>query len=92
MLSTLHVHHKYYEPGKKPWEYPDEALITLCESCHSDEEGFKEATQDEIKAMLSAGFSYYEIWTLLLHERLKITEVQPEFPQEPESLDLSLPF
>ncbi len=35
--STLHVHHKYYEKGKKPWEYPDEALITLCEDCHEAE-------------------------------------------------------
>lgn len=21
--KTLHVHHKYYEKGLKPWEYPD---------------------------------------------------------------------
>ena len=32
--STLHVHHKYYIPDKKPWEYPNKALITLCEGCH----------------------------------------------------------
>lgn len=31
---TLHVHHYWYERGKKPWEYPDEALITLCDQCH----------------------------------------------------------
>lgn len=30
----LHVHHKYYVLGRKPWEYPDEALITLCSDCH----------------------------------------------------------
>ena len=30
----LNVHHKYYVLGKKPWEYEDNALVTLCESCH----------------------------------------------------------
>lgn len=30
----LNVHHKYYIKGKLPWDYEDDALITLCESCH----------------------------------------------------------
>ena len=30
----LHVHHKYYEKDKNPWEYPNEALVTLCDDCH----------------------------------------------------------
>lgn len=30
----LNVHHKYYVRGKKPWEYVDDVLVTLCESCH----------------------------------------------------------
>ena len=37
--SKLNVHHKYYNfyPNGKhvnAWDYPDDALITLCESCH----------------------------------------------------------
>lgn len=32
--NTLHVHHTYYESGRKPWEYPDESLHALCEQCH----------------------------------------------------------
>ena len=35
--STLHVHHRYYSSGKDPWDYPDSALVTLCEACHEDE-------------------------------------------------------
>lgn len=31
---TLHVHHTYYERGAKPWEYPDDSLLCLCEFCH----------------------------------------------------------
>lgn len=30
----LNVHHKYYIEGKKPWEYDNDALITLCQDCH----------------------------------------------------------
>ena len=42
--STLHVHHKCYTKGKKPWEYEAYSLITLCEECHKDEKetGFDE--------------------------------------------------
>jgi len=36
---NLQVHHKYYmqyPDGSRmlPWNYPDDALITLCDSCH----------------------------------------------------------
>lgn len=31
----LHVHHKEYWVGHKPWEYPDGNLVTLCDQCHS---------------------------------------------------------
>jgi 5-methylcytosine-specific restriction endonuclease McrA len=30
----LSVHHLYYEKGKKLWEYEDEVLVTVCDSCH----------------------------------------------------------
>lgn len=32
--KDLHVHHKYYQKGLLPWEYPNEALTTLCWHCH----------------------------------------------------------
>jgi hypothetical protein len=37
--NNLQIHHRYYEKypnGKKvkPWDYPNEALITLCDECH----------------------------------------------------------
>lgn len=32
--ETLNVHHLYYLPGQKKWEYDDAALVTLCRSCH----------------------------------------------------------
>ena len=32
--ALLQVHHRYYEEGLLPWDYPDAALVTLCEDCH----------------------------------------------------------
>lgn len=40
-LSNLQVHHTYYKPHTDPWDYPDEALITLCELCHEKVEFIK---------------------------------------------------
>ena len=36
--SVLQVHHIYYDFRiEAPWDYPDNALITLCRECHKDE-------------------------------------------------------
>lgn len=32
--KVLNIHHKYYVKGKAPWEYDNDALITLCQDCH----------------------------------------------------------
>jgi hypothetical protein len=39
--NTLHVHHLKYEK-KDPWDYDNNDLITLCETCHKDREDKKE--------------------------------------------------
>jgi hypothetical protein len=33
---TLNVHHAYYKSGNKPWEYPQQDLVTWCEDCHKE--------------------------------------------------------
>lgn len=33
-FSNLQVHHKYYKNDTMPWDYPDDALITVCDLCH----------------------------------------------------------
>lgn len=33
--KQLNCHHTYYLSGKKPWEYPLSALLTLCKGCHT---------------------------------------------------------
>jgi 5-methylcytosine-specific restriction endonuclease McrA len=33
--ETLHIHHGYYAARRDPWDYEDETLWTLCETCHN---------------------------------------------------------
>ena len=33
--TELRVHHKYYIKGRTIWNYPSDALQTLCEACHT---------------------------------------------------------
>jgi hypothetical protein len=38
----INVHHTYYIKNNLPWNYPDEALITLCSFCHQEYHDNKE--------------------------------------------------
>ncbi len=60
--STLHVHHKFYRAGADPWDYPDEALVTLCEGCHENEGHFgKSADRELLEALKTRGALAAEI-------------------------------
>jgi ribosomal protein S27AE len=37
--AVLHVHHKRYIQGRKPWDYPHNLCSTLCAGCHAVEHG-----------------------------------------------------
>ena len=55
--STLNIHHCYYEYGRDPWDYPDDSLITLCESCHETETANgAEAKRNFINLLCQKGF------------------------------------
>lgn|SRR5574343_247085 len=42
--KTLTVHHLYYIPNRDPWDYPEDILITLCETCNQYEYEYIEMT------------------------------------------------
>jgi len=48
---TLNVHHAYYESGKKPWEYPEEALVTWCSECHEKRHRWKRLMDIDVAAV-----------------------------------------
>ena len=52
--ETLQVHHKSYDKDKKAWEYGNDRLITLCETCH------KELTEHLKKGGIEEEFSLFK--------------------------------
>ncbi len=60
--STLHVHHKKYQSGKKPWEYDNSYLLTLCEGCHEDDYQRRDVDEKRLlDAMRLAGLSRLDL-------------------------------
>lgn len=53
--TMLVVHHRYYTPGAEPWEYPDEALVVLCDNCHQEEHEMVGVFQNLKQALGKAG-------------------------------------
>lgn len=44
--STLNVHHRHYIKGRKIWEYSDDELQCLCESCHENLHSIQDAMKE----------------------------------------------
>lgn len=61
--NTLHVHHiKYFG---KPWEAPDDFLVTLCQGCHEYEEHLK--NDDSVNKLADYfGVTRLHIWKGLM--------------------------
>jgi Leu/Phe-tRNA-protein transferase len=61
-VDPLHVHHKYYESGKEPWDYDERALLTLCESCHHVETiNSKTAMSNLSESLKRSGFMMLDV-------------------------------
>lgn len=45
---TLHAHHKHYLKGRKPWDYDDDLLECLCDTCHEEVHAEQEALELKI--------------------------------------------
>ncbi len=65
--KTLHVHHRFYDRGKEPWESPDHALVTLCEDCHEYETTERAcAEHDLLRALRRSGFMQQDVHMLAM--------------------------
>ena len=71
--KQLHVHHIYYDDDKKPWEYKDSALITLCKDCHEYEHllSSRGGIMPAINQMQRGGLLMRELEMLLIHAAWK---------------------
>ena len=78
-IEKLHVHHKKYVPGKKPWEIQNKHLATLCNVCHNDVHSGKPITDFIIRTQTKASKSQRianKIQNLRLNLSKKDSEIQ----------------
>lgn len=50
--SEIHVHHARYHSGKKPWEYADSDLRTMCAPCHKSHTEITREVRGDLYNML----------------------------------------
>jgi len=62
--SAPHVHHKYYVDGNDIWDYPDDALATLCPSCHKQEHAVLNRNIAKLVVAIKKNFFAEDIETL----------------------------
>lgn len=58
------MHLTIYIYDKLPWEYPDEYLLTLCDSCHLDEEKLKSEDKFLLGNLIISGISRRQLFSL----------------------------
>jgi hypothetical protein len=73
-LSNLQVHHLFYLPNKLPWEYPDEALLTLCEVCHQKAEFYKWLQKQGQSALIRFGLGWDDRQEVMLMIKRRVKE------------------
>jgi phage terminase large subunit GpA-like protein len=76
--TTLHVHHKYYVDNCEPWEYPNTALVTLCEHCHKVVEDQKDEIEEfeEVKIIKSDNWTTGKRIMYLANSRTGLTSME----------------
>lgn len=81
--SNLQIHHLYYIATHKPWDYPDEALITLCELCHTKAEFHKWLLTKGQAALIRLGLIYEDRMEViaLLYSKVKHNHYKQEVLQ-----------
>jgi len=62
--KTLHVHHKIYKRGAKPWEYQDYDLQCLCADCHERTTAIGKRFDSVLSDFKSACGSYEMLWVI----------------------------
>jgi hypothetical protein len=76
--KTLNVHHRVYRKGALPWEYSDDELACLCETCHEAEHITRDAIRD---AMATMGINQLEALLGFIQAQSFVLAWQPEISQ-----------
>lgn len=51
--STLHVHHCLYISSHEPWDYENDELRTLCETCHDERHSIEHDVKLEFQRLMA---------------------------------------
>lgn len=93
--KSLQVHHLVYEKGKKPWEYENDELITLCEDCHQEETEMRVRIYNQFGSLLNqfrmSKFSSCVLADILEYLSMAFDYKKPEdckYPCEDSALEL----
>lgn len=83
--TTLNVHHLEYGKGKKPWDYDNFKLITLCQDCHQHIEKFKrQSSWDSQLTFIKGGIDSHKYLDILQLLSLISGNVSETFEQKTE--------
>ncbi len=64
-FTTLHIHHLWYTKDTFPWEYEDDALITVCDLCHMKEEFVKWLKNIGKRSLIYHGFLRHDVDSII---------------------------
>ena len=73
--EQLHIHHYWYERGRKPWDYNDEAIAVLCDRCHEDWHSIKDDLDQDIADMGRLGRYVMVRFSLLMADIKQIESI-----------------
>lgn len=62
--EPLQVHHLHYLRGKEPWEYGDDYLIPVCNSCHYNRQTIEAEAKEEI-ALVFGQTNIWRVYSLM---------------------------
>ena len=72
--GVMQVHHVYYLPNTDPWDYPDNALKTVCKVCNYNERFWQNEFRSIIKDLVSEyGYSYEQLFGYLIGLRAPLS-------------------
>lgn len=78
--ETLHIHHRYYLKNKDPWDYPNDALVTLCENCHDFEKECMQELINDLNIILKKLFLANDILDIVQgFYCMKLNDLHPAF-------------
>ena len=83
--NTLVVHHKWYAKGCEPWDYEDDAFITLCDDCHAEEKEVRARNESDLLHMTRRYLSTANITEVIIAIKNLVDNL-------PESLALDQAF